>query len=162
MRVQPAVVATVAIVVVTTLASGPLVGLDLTAEHSFSGEGLGEGRATVGDVTMPDRVAFERADFGAGSYYLRVPSATVELSEVVGRPILNYEVSIDELGYTRSTIKVLSSANEGTLELGLDEVAFGRDELEQDSYAGELSVSVRYEGTEHVVATKNVTVEVVE
>lgn len=162
MRVQPAVAATVALVVVVTLASGPLVGLvDLTAAATWSPEDFGEGRAAVGDVTLPDRVVIERGDFGAGTYYLRVPSATVELREVVGRPILSYEVSVESLGYTRSAINVVSSDDVGNYELTLEEIAFGPEQLDGERYAGELTVDVRYGGRLHVLATKNVTIEVV-
>lgn len=162
MNAHPAVVFTVALVVVTTVLSGPVVSaVDLTSERTLEGADLGEGRLTIGDLSVPDDVVIERGDFGAGTYYLRVPSATAELQTVVGRPILSYEVSIRELGFTRSSVSVLSPANEGTYELTLDEAPFGQSEIREDSYAGELSITARYGGTEHVVERRNVTIEVV-
>jgi len=163
MRVQPAIVLTVAVIVLTTIVSGPALSLvDLTASGTLSGTDLGEGSVTVGSVTLPDTVTFERGDFGAGSYYLTVPAATVELDDVVGRPILSYEVTVHDLGFTRSTIEIISAESEGTMELTLDEAAFGEHQIRNQSYAGRLRVDVRYGGQEHVLASKNVTIEVVE
>ena len=163
MKVQPVVAFTVAVVVATTLVSGPLVGfVDLTADQSFSGAGLGEGRATVTDVTFPDRVVIEKGDFGSGSYYLRVGTATAEVSEVVGRPILSYQLSIPALGNTKSTIQVLSASSEGEIELAIEESPYGKDQITADSYEGTLSVAVRYGGQEHAIASENVTIEVIE
>ena len=162
MQAKPVVVGTVVLVFLTTVVSGPLVPLvDITADRSFSGDGLGEGRASVGDVTLPGSVAFERGDFGSGSYYLRVDPATIELDDVVGRPIVSYEVSIPALGYSRSAVTVLSSADEGTYELSIDEAAFGPEEITNESYAGELVVDARYGEAEYVLARKNVTIEVI-
>ena len=163
MKVQPAVAVTVGVVLATTLVSGPLVGfVDLTADQSFSSAGLGEGRATVTDVTFPDRVVIEKGDYGSGSYYLRVGTASATVRDVVGRPILSYELSIPALGNTKSTIQVLSSSDDGEIELGFDEKPFGKDEITADSYAGTLSVAIRYGGEERTVARENVTIEVVE
>lgn len=162
MRVQPVVAVVVGIVLATTLVSGPLVSaVDLTAEGSLSDADIGDGRVTVGDVTLPDRVVFERGEFGSGSYYLRVPPATAELGEIVGRPIISYQLSIDELGFTTSTVKVLSRSNEGTIELEIDDSAFARDRFENETFTGRLVVDVRYGGRERVIASKNVTIEVV-
>lgn len=163
MKGRPVVALTIGIVLATTLASGPFVGaVDLTAEQSFAGGSLGDGRATVSDVTFPDRVTFEHGDFGAGSYYLRAGTATATLQKVVGRPIISYEVSIPPLGYTKSTIQVLSSSSEGRIELQLDETAFGKQEIDNESYAATLAVDVRYGGEERPIATENVTIEVIE
>lgn len=163
MKVQPAVAVTVAIVVATTLLSGPAIfGVDLTATETFDGSDLGDGRVTVGAVDLPDTVVVERGDFGAGTYYLRVPSATVELREIVGRPIVSYQVSVEELSFTRSNVPVLSPSDEGSYELTIEEAPFGENEVRNESYAGELSVTTRYDDTEHAVATRNLTIEVVE
>lgn len=161
MRLNPAVAVTVAVIVVTTLLSGPAISaVDLTGTGSFEGTDLGDGRVAVGNVSLPETVAIERGEFGSGSYYLRVPSATVELREVVGRPILSYQISIDDLSFTRSGVHVLSASNEGTYELTLEERSFGVQEIQNDSYAAELSITARYADTERVVASRNVTIEV--
>lgn len=161
MTARNVVAIAVGIVLATTLASGPLVGLvDLTGERSFASGDLGEGRATVGDLSLPDDARFERGDFGSGSYYLRVGSATADVREVIGRPILSYELSVPAHGFTTSTIVVLTPAEEGRVELALDETAFGRSEITEERYDGRLSVDVRSGGTERVLVRKNVTVEV--
>lgn len=163
MRTQPAVIVTVAIVTVTTLVSGPVVSaVDLTDSGTLDGTDLGEGRLTVGDVTVPETVVIERGDFGAGTYYLRVPPATAELQSIAGRPIISYEVSVRELGFTRSGVHVLSAENEGTFEMTLEDAPFGKNEIRNESYVGELSITARYDGQEHVLERTNVTIEVIE
>lgn len=161
MRIQPVVAVTVAIILLTTLLSGPAISaVDLTASGSFDGSDLGDGRVTVGEVTVPESAAIERGEFGSGAYYLRVPSATVDLEEVRGRPILSYQVSVDGLGFTRSSVHVLSPSDEGIYELTIDEATFGESEIENESYTGELSITARYDDTEEDVASRNVTIEV--
>lgn len=161
MRYHPAVVATVAIILLTTAVSGPAISaVDLTASDSFSGAGLGDGGVTAGDVDLPETMTIERGEFGSGSYYLRVPPATVDLQAVEGRPIVSYQVSVEELGFTRSSVHVVSAGDTGQYELTLEEVAFGQDEIHNESYAGELTVIARYDDAEHVLASHNVTIEV--
>lgn len=151
----------VALVVVTTLVSGPLVGaVDLTTEPD-DGQ-FGTGSVTVDSVSLPDRATLTAGRFGAGEYTLRVPDATAELSAIEGRPILVYRLSIVERGYTRSTTHFLSERNGGTFSLSLADDSFDPGTVEETDYDGQLQVVVRSGNESRVVANRSIPVEVSE
>lgn len=152
---------TVSLVLLTTLASGPLVGaVDLTTEPDRPT--FGDGTVTVRSVAIPESGELTKARFGAGRYYLRVPPASVYLERVTGNPRLVYRIQIDALGYSRNTVYALSSENVGRFTLTLGRDRLETSDFDRSSYEGRLSVERWSGGTERHLVTRNITIEVVE
>ena len=151
----------IGLVLVTTLASGPLVSpVDFTissGESSFDG-----GNATIGNVTLPSGAEITDGRYGSGEYYLRVPDATVEVIDVTGNPLLAYRISIPAMGYARTTTHFVSPADVGVYGLSLQRDAVEPSLVEEDTYQGRLRVFLRSNGTERQLATRNISVEVTE
>ncbi|MEA5387054.1 hypothetical protein VB779_08265 [Haloarculaceae archaeon H-GB11] len=148
----------VAVLLGVALVSGPLVGaVDLTHEPPAD---YGEGTVTVGAVSAPDSATLDRGSYGEQSYQLEVPDATLEVTAISGRPIVAYTLSIDVLGYSRTTTHFFSERNNGTQTLSLESDTFAPDEIGNSSYDGELEIVVRDSGPERTVLRTNVTVEV--
>ena len=151
----------VALVVVTTLASGPLVGaVDLTQERESTA--YGQGSVTVDNVTLPANATLMAGRFGAGEYTLRVPDAAVQIESVEGRPLLVYKIDIPERGYSRSSTHFLSADSAGAFAATLADDRFAPDTVDQRSYDAELRLLVRANDTSRVVAERSITVEVIE
>ncbi|MBV0900949.1 hypothetical protein [Haloarcula salina] len=162
MDVTRGVVAVVTLIIVgVTLLSGPLVpGVTLASEPEPLT--LETGTVTVGDARLPANATLEKGAYGAASYYLDVPPATVQLSSLDGNPTLVYRFAIDELGYTRTTNHFLNDDTAETYELTLASDTFEADEIDRERYDGTVSVSKR-DGEGHAeVASRNVTVRVIE
>lgn len=155
------VVAVVAIIVVTTLASGPLVGaVDLTNEPDRPA--FGHGNVTISNADLPTNATLRKARFGAGGYELRVPSATVDLENVTGYPRLVYEVEIPELGYSRSTTHSPPPDEVRSYTLTIERGTLETDDIEASSYAGTVSIARMADHEKHEIVSGDVTVEVVE
>lgn len=156
------VIGVVAVVVATSLVSGPLVGaVDLTRADRTDPGSVGTGSATVGDITFPETAELATGRFGAETFYLRIPAATVELQRVIGQPILTYRVSIPDLGFTSESVHFVTERNEGTRQLSLDETTIDPSEVTEETYAGELTVNVRSDAGSRTVANGTVSIEVV-
>jgi hypothetical protein len=164
MRTERAAVATaVAVVVITTLASGPLVGaVDLTGDERFDASAIGSGQATVTDVTFPDGATIEAGGFGTDAYYLRVPPANAVVTNVSGRPMLTYGIAIEELGFTRSSVHFVGERQAEAIELTISDEAFEPERITRSHYDATLTAVLRYDGVDRTVGARNVTVEVVE
>lgn len=155
-----AVYVTVALIAGTALVSGPLVGaVDFTHERAgtFS---PGSGSADLAVLSTPDRARLDRGSFGAGAYYLQVPDAEVRVEAVTGQPILAYKIRIPDLGYTRSTVHFLDAETQGRLTVSIEKDALAPEEIDRDSYSGEIVVLVRTDGGEDVLYRGPVTVAV--
>jgi len=160
-RTRSVVVTVSTFIVGVTLLSGPLVpGVTLASEPEPVA--LETGNATVSEIEMPENVTLNAGSYGAASYYLDAPPAHVHFSNRTGRPTLVYELTIDELGYTRTTNHFLDDSTGDTYELTLASDTFTDAEIERERYNGTVTVSKR-DGSGHgVVATRNVTISVVE
>lgn len=158
-RERVVVYGVVGLVLATTLASGPLVGaVDFTTApepRSFEG-----GDATVTDVSLPASATISPGRFGSGEDYLRVPDGAVTLANVTGTPMLAYQISIPEIGYSRSTTHFVTDADEGPYALSMERDAIESSRVADGSYNGTLAVYLRSNQTERTVADRNVTVEV--
>lgn len=163
-------VATVALIAVVAVLSGPLGPVDLTTASACSGATgetafPGDGTATVTLLSAPDRATITRSSFGAAVWRLDLPPATVNVSDVSGRPTVSYRLSIPELGRTVGTTAVLSRCATGAQELALDRSTFEPDRIDDDRY--DATLYVVYRGTangtdvEEQLVARNVTVEVV-
>lgn len=152
-RVQ---IVAVAVILLGTLASGPL---DLTDPRREETD-LGEGSVDVTSVTLPETVTLQRGRYGADGYYLQVPEATVEFERVTGGPVVGYTLEIPELSYTRQTAYFLNDGTTGSVSYGIEKDTFAPREIQKPAYRGELRLVVRSNGTERVLKQRNVTVRV--
>lgn len=151
----------IAVVGVTAIVSGPLVGaVDLTsADRVESSVGV-SGSVDVGDVDFPGDFELEAGRFGADTYYLRVPDATVELRRVIDQVVVTYRLSIADLGFTRESVFFVTERNEGTFALTMGETTIDPADVANDTYEGELSVNVRSDTVSRTVANETITIEV--
>jgi hypothetical protein len=155
-----AVYVVAALIVATTLATGPLVGaVELPAENQ--GPTIGTGNATVSVTYLPDTVTIEAGERGTDAYYLEVPAATVEVSELRGNPILDYSIQVDGFGYSRGSIHLLGELGEGPHSITLERDSFESGQLDQGQYDAVLSLTLRGD-SEQMLVERNVTVEVEE
>lgn len=153
------VYATVALIVGVSVVSGPAVGLiDLTPPRADTA-GLGQGNATVDRVEAPDRISIERG-FQSESYRLEVPDARVNLAAVTGRPILNYRIEIEALGYTRTSSHFLDSGRTGWTTLTLADATLSESAVSGTRHEGTLSIIVQSDGNGTTVYERSVVVEV--
>lgn len=160
-RTRSVVVAVTTVIVGITLLSGPLVpGVTLASEPEPVA--VETGTVTVSEVELPDEAALEGGSYGAANYYLRAPPVTVQFATLEGRPSLVYTLSIDELGYTRTTNHFLDDSTGETYELTLASDTFKNAEIQQERYTGTVTVSKRDSAGHGVVTTQNITIAVVE
>ena len=160
-RTRAVITSVIAIILGVTLLSGPLVpGVKLASEPEPVA--LETGNVTVSAVEMPEEVTLEKGSYGAASYYLNAPPVRIQFSNRTGRPTLVYELTIDELGYTRTTNHFLDDSTGDTYELTLASDTFTDAEIERERYNGTVTVSKRDGSGQGVVATRNVTISVVE
>lgn len=122
---------------------------------------LGQGTATVSVVSAPERATIEPGRQGGGVYYLRVPDAEVEVTQLRGNPLVTYSIKIDEMGKARSTAHALGSAGNGRTELSIEPMTVDADELDRQRYEGRLRLVVRGD-EETVVYSEPITIEVEE
>lgn len=155
-----AVYVTVALIAGIALVSGPLVGaVDFTHEREKT-FAPGTGSADVTVLSTPERVRLDRGSFGSGAYYLQVPAAEVRVRTVTGQPMLAYKVRIPDLGYTRSTVHFLDGDTEGRMTVSLETDSLAPEEIDRESYSGEIVVLVRADDGDEVLYRGPVTVEV--
>jgi len=160
-RTRAVITSVIAIILGVTLLSGPLVpGVKLASEPEPVA--LETGNVTVSAVEMPEEVTLEKGSYGAASYYLNAPPVRIQFSNRTGRPTLVYELTIDELSYTRTTNHFLDDSTGDTYELTLASDTFTDAEIERERYNGTVTVSKRDGSGQGVVATRNVTISVVE
>jgi len=110
--------ATALVLVGLALATGPLVGLSVTAEPGPAPDaGTGSIDATVAGT--PDAVRIERGDYGADVAHLEAPPVVLRVASVDGQPTVGYEVAIPGLDYSRTTQWVFDPSLTGRQELRL-------------------------------------------
>jgi len=147
------------VIVTVPVLSGPALGvIDLTTTRL---DGVGEGSATVDDVEVSDTARFDRA-LSSDSYILKVPDARIHVATIEGRPVVGYKISIHEMGYSRETSTILDTGDTGWVSLSLKELTLAPDRIDRQSYAGELKLTLRVNGTSETLYEGNMTVEVSE
>nr|WP_244621444.1 hypothetical protein [Haloarcula marismortui] len=151
----------IAIILGVTLLSGPLVP-SVTLASEPESVALESGNVTVSTVEMPEEVTIEKGSYGAASYYLDAPPVRIHFANLTGRPTLVYKLTIEELGYTRTTNHFLDDSAGDTYALTLASDTFTDEEIEREQYNGTVTVSKRDEAGHGVVATRNITISVVE
>jgi hypothetical protein len=154
----------VAVVLVTSLLSGPLIGAaDLTPAPEIDDSfGPGQGSMNVTVHSVPDQARLVESDFGAGAYFLRMDSADVTLSNVRGQPILVYKLRISGLIFVSSRNTFVTEADEGRMSVPFAEDTVQRERMNESvqEYPAEIVVGVLANDEERVVHRTNVTVEV--
>ncbi|RXK46236.1 hypothetical protein [Halorientalis pallida] len=146
-----------AVILVVTLASGPLAIADRPAEQPTQ---IGTGSVTISDVRLPETATLRQGQFGEASYYVQVPPATVVFDGIEGRPILTYKLEIAALGYTRESAFFLGPDTGERMQFSLERDELPPEDVRNDSYAGVLRVVERAGEESRVVAERNVTVRV--
>lgn len=144
-------------------ASGPVVpGVDVTDPPRASSAGtIGSGTVSVGDATFSaDTATLDRGEYGSGAYYLRAPSATIDVESASGRPIVGYRLRIPELGYTGSAIAFISADDIGPVTLELDRKPFSPERISDEAYRGEATLFVRANGEMRVLNETSIRIEV--
>lgn len=160
-RTRAVITSVIAIILGVTLLSGPLVpGVTLATEPEPVA--LESGNVTVSTVEMPDEVTLEKGSYGAASYYLDARPVRIQFANLTGRPTLVYRLTIEELGYTRTTNHFLDDSTSDTYDLTLASDTFTDGEIERKQYTGTVIVSKRDGAGHGVVATRNITISVVE
>ena len=156
----------VALVCVTAVVSGPLVPqIDLTESASASGDvqgdgTLGNGSASLAVDSLPAEATLTPGSFDSEAYYLQSPQIEVTAESVTGRPILVCQLDIPALGYSTSRLAFLNESATGPHTFQFETGPFGAEQLDNESYRGELSVFLRANGEKEVIASRNVTVVV--
>lgn len=152
------VAAAALVIVVATLAVGPLLGVATTDD---AGERpVGDGTATVAVVDVPDDPRFVSGQYGADALYLQLDDATVHVSDVEGRPVVYYELRIPAIGYSLATGSVLSDGTTGQVALTYEGDTFTPNRLTERSYDGTVRVWTRTTDGVDVLHERAVTVEV--
>jgi len=156
----------VGLVLSVTLLSGPLVGaVDLSYERSAfdysPDENLGDGTVDVTVRGMPDTLYLVQGDYGAQSYRLQVPPASVDVTSVEGHPLLSYKIRFPAMGLIRVTPTFLSPGDTGVMDLEIDSETYAPDAVTEDEYEAQLILLKRENGTMTVIEERTVTVEVV-
>lgn len=159
-RSRAVVFAAVTLIVGVSVVSGPAIGvIDLTTPR-FDTTGVGQGNATVDQVEAPAEVRLEKA-YQSNAYRLRVPDSRIHVASVSGRPVVTYELSIDSLGYTRTTSHFLDEGDDGWRSLSLSGDSLGNSTVRESQYDGTLSIVLRYNDSKRVLYRESVTVDVI-
>lgn len=145
-------VATVGVLLVATLATGPLVGYSLTASDPFD-PGSGSVDATVTDA--PTSATIARASHGGGVHYLRADPVRIDVAAVAGQPTVAYEIEVPALGHSSASLAFLDAEDPGVVRLSFRPSTLESDRLDRaaaDGDAGENRDGRRvYEGVLRVL-----------
>ena len=153
-RTLPAI--TVIGVLVTSLLTGPIV--SPTDPSSAESEPIpGEGSADVEIISIPEAGTLDPVEHASSGYKLFLPSATVNVSNLSGRPMLVYKLRVPELGFISGTTYVLNSKFTGRQTLEFEEPVLDRASLERATYHGEVLVIKRVHERDTVLYRGNVT-----
>ena len=151
-------VATAVLILAVTLATGPLLGLSLTAEEEQFEPGSGTLDATV--VTTPETATLEAARFGVEKYYLRAEPVELQIDGATGQPTVAYEIEIEEFGFTASSIAFFDASIDGSYQLEFEEAVLDADRIDSEQYDGSLRVVVVDE--ERTLVETEIRIEVTE
>lgn len=147
--------------------SGPAFGIpgDVPKQGCTADAFPGNGNASAAVTRLPASAVIEQSNYGAEIWRLHVPNAHVDVTDISGRPTVAYKINLHELTRTTGSSTILSRCH-NTTEVNIPESTFEPNEITEDSYNATLTVT--YRGTsngtnvEEILATRNITVEVVE
>ncbi|MFB6311112.1 MAG: hypothetical protein ABEH64_08015 [Salinirussus sp.] len=139
------------ILVVTAL--GGLAGADASQ--------VGTGSADVRVLSpTPDHLDVESGRFGSAARYVRLPDVTMSISDVTGRPRVQYRITVPALDIDRHRSSVIEGADR--LRIHLPDVALpprGQDPA-PGTYQGRVIVAVQSFSTDRTVLNRSVPVRV--
>jgi hypothetical protein len=154
----------VAVVLVTSLLSGPLVaGMDLSPAPEIGDSfGPGQGSMNVTVHSVPDEARLVEDDFGAGAYSLKMEPADVTLANIRGQPILVYKLRVYDLVFVSSRNTFVNESDEGRMSVPFADDTVQRERVNEsvDEYPAEIVIGVLANDEERVVHRTNVTIEV--
>lgn len=146
-------------IVVTLVATGPLIGVDAVRTQPTT---IGDGTASVSSVQIDtSQIRITDGRFGATVSYLRVPEASVTVKSVTARPRLLYQVTVPALDVTLEDERVLSAGQSGTFRLAPGDRAFEPASVNRETYNGSVRIRVQSFEADETVFVENVTVRVV-
>lgn len=152
-------VAVCVVVLVTGATATPLWDVP---ERGAGTAALGTGTATVSVVSAPDSATIEPGRQGGNVYYLRVPDAEINVTELDGNSVLTYRISIDQLGKTRSSVHAVGELGEGRSRLSIDQIALDGSTVQRQQYEATVSIVLRPSGEEQVLYSETIQIEVEE
>lgn len=146
-------VGVVALVLVTSGALGGVGELEPSA--------LDDGTATVAVETLPtERLHIDDGRFGTDVRYLRIPDASVRVSDVRGTPRVVYRVEIPALDVDQASSTLLTDDADRAVRIPGTHRAFESGEVREDRYAATVSIRIQSFSVDRTVVTVNETVEV--
>ena len=151
----------VLVVLGVTALTGPVGVLQVPAADPFVSEGLGEGSAAVEAVSLDGPVRLQRGDFEDSGYFVRAPTAAVEVASVTGKPMLVYRLDVGGIYVSRRQTLALAPDRTGRHTIDIDTSPIEPSQVQAGSYEGTLAVDVRGSDGRRTVARRNVTVEVI-
>lgn len=156
---------TVSLVLLVSLISGPLVGaVDFSRDRETGldpGFVPGEGHASVDVVSVPDRGRLVPARFAANGYWVRVPNATVDVSNLTGYPMVVYKVRIPALTYVAGTTHVFYEEYTGVQTLSMDRLTVNSTGLPRGHhYDAELLIIKREYERDEILYHGNISLAV--
>lgn len=142
--------------------SGPIVpAIDFTQSPHETVPSTEPSNASILVVTPPSDEFRIRHGRWVSEIYLDSPPITIYVEEVVGTPILVYELEIRSLGYAAAQLAFLSERNEGQeITLDLQREPLNGERITESSYPTELSIHLRTGNETRDIYRKNVTVTV--
>lgn len=157
----PSVSLFVLLVVVAAFVVGPVVP-DIALSSPAQEYEPGSGNVSVSVSDLPEELTLERNEFGSGTYQLESSVVQTNVSDVSGNPLVVYDIRIPELGYNKETYRILSPDVDGALTIRASSDTVQPSKVDGTSFVATVTVLVRSDGGSREVATRNVTVEVVE
>jgi hypothetical protein len=151
------VAVTVAVILGVTVVSGPLVGISLTDDEAFA---PGSGSVTASVESLPETATLTRANYGSGPYTLRIAATRLHVANVTGQPTVAYEVAVDGLNHSRTSVTFLDDSYDGRYDLTFAPSTLEPERVTQQEYNGTVRVYVYDERSDRLLAERNVTIEV--
>jgi hypothetical protein len=146
-------------ILIMSLVSGPLVGVGGPPSASYGGF-PGDGDADIEVISVPEEGALTPVPYASSGYVLSLPSATVDVSNLSGRPMVVYKLRISELWYVAGTTHVLDEDFTGRQKLTLDEPVLNSTTIEREAYHAELRIIKRAHEVDTVLYRGNLTLQV--
>jgi len=149
----------ISIVLVTLIVTSPVVGiLDVTERNPTT---VGDGTATASVERLDtDALTIDRGRFGTRVMYLRIPEATVAVTDVRGRPRIVYRIRVPELGVDTTSTELLKSASPTSVRLGPRDRGLDPAAVSDENYHGIVTVRVQSFERDRTVYETNETIEV--
>jgi hypothetical protein len=151
--------ATVAIVVLVTASSGPVVGGVSFVDERITAMDVAPGNATVGEISFPERVTLIYE--GDGRYRYDAAALRVPFERIRGGDVqLTYGLLVPELNSSRSVTQIVSGPKtDETVAVDFYDYV-SADPVRSGTYEGTAYVALISEGEDDLVAKASVPVEV--